>query len=110
MMSAKRNNYITNNIFLLMRHTLGSFKDIYASNLGHKEINTTLYSNCNQASDLSQQLELASELEFDLRNMVDWGRKWLVDFNAEKTHNADANDVKMDGFVLEEKSFLRCWG
>ena len=27
---------------------------------------TTLYSNCNQASDLWQQLELASELESDL--------------------------------------------
>ena len=29
---------------------------------------TTLYSNCDQASDLWQQLELASELEFDLRD------------------------------------------
>ena len=46
---------------------------------------TTLYSKCFQASDLWQQLELASELESDLRDTVDWGRKWLVDFNAEKT-------------------------
>ena len=46
---------------------------------------TTLYSKCDQASDLWQQLELASELESDLRDTVDWGRKWLVDFNAEKT-------------------------
>ena len=38
---------------------------------------TTLYSKCDQASDRWQQLELASEL--------DWGRKWLVDFNAGKT-------------------------
>ena len=37
-----------------------------------------------QASDLWQQLELASELESDLRETVDWGRKWLVDFNAGK--------------------------
>ena len=28
---------------------------------------TTLYSNCDQASDLWQQLELASALEYDLR-------------------------------------------
>ena len=42
---------------------------------------TTLYSNCDQASGLWQQLELASELESDLRDTVDWGRKWLVDFN-----------------------------
>ena len=43
---------------------------------------TTLYSKCDQASDLWQQLQLASELESDLRDTVDWGRKWLVDFNT----------------------------
>ena len=46
---------------------------------------TTLYSRCDGASDLWQQLELASELESDLRDTVDWGKKWLVDFNAGKT-------------------------
>ena len=46
---------------------------------------TPLYSKCYQASDLWQQLELASELESDLRDTVDWGKKWLVDFNAGKT-------------------------
>ena len=45
---------------------------------------TTLYSECDQASDLWQQLELASELESDLCNTVDWHRKWLVDFNVGK--------------------------
>ena len=40
---------------------------------------TILYSKCDWASDLWQQLELASELESDLRDTVDWGRKWLVD-------------------------------
>ena len=44
----------------------------------------TLYSKCDQASDLWQQLELASELESDLQDTLDWGRKWLVDFNAGK--------------------------
>ena len=34
--------------------------------------NTTLYSGCDQASDLWQQLELASELESDLQGTVDW--------------------------------------
>ena len=46
---------------------------------------TDLYSKCDQASDLWQQLELASELESDLQDTVDWGRKWLVDFNTGKT-------------------------
>ena len=36
---------------------------------------TTLYSKCDQASDLSQQLELAAELESDLRDTVDWVKK-----------------------------------
>ena len=41
---------------------------------------TTLYSKC----DLWQQLELASELQSDLRGTVDFGWKWLIDFNARK--------------------------
>ena len=49
---------------------------------------------------------------------MDWGRKWLVDFNAEKiqlvsfdqSNNTGAIDVKMDGSVLEENHLLRCWG
>ena len=51
----------------------------------------TLYSKCDQASDLWQQLELASELESDLRDTVDWGRKWLVDFNARKIQLVSVN-------------------
>ena len=35
----------------------------------------TVYSKCDQASDLWQQLELASELKSDLRATVDWGKK-----------------------------------
>ena len=43
-----------------------------------------LYSKCDQACDLWQQLELASELESDLPGTVDLGKKGLVDFNAGK--------------------------
>ena len=79
---------------------------------------TTLYSKCDQASDLWQQLELTSELECDLRDTVDWGRKWLFDFNAGKTqlisfdrfYKTGAIDVKMDGSVLEEKSYFKMLG
>ena len=60
-----------------------------------------------------EQLEVASELESDLQDTVDWGKKWLVDFNAGKTqlvsfdrsNNSGSIDVKMDGSVLEKKSF-----
>ena len=79
---------------------------------------TTLYSKCDRASDLWQQLELASELESDLRDTVDWGKKWLVDFNGGKTqlvsfdrsNNNGSIDVKMDGSVLEEKSTFKMLG
>ena len=72
---------------------------------------TTLYSKCDQASDLWQQLYLASELESDLRDIVDWGNMWLVDFNPGKTqlvlfdwsNNNGFIDVKMDESALEEK-------
>ena len=77
-----------------------------------------LYSKCDQASDLWQQLELASELEFDLQDTVDWGKKSLVDFNAGKTqlvlfdrsNNNGSIDAKMDGSVLEEKSSFKILG
>ena len=70
---------------------------------------TTLYSKCDQASDLWQRVELASELESDLQDTVDWVKKWLVDFNAGKTqlvsfdrsNNNESIGVKMDGSVLE---------
>ena len=72
---------------------------------------TSLYLKCDRVSDLWQQLELASEFESDLRDAMDWDKKWLVDFNAGKTqlvsfdrsNNTGANDVKMDGSVIEEK-------
>ena len=35
----------------------------------------TLFSKCGQTSDMSQQLELPSELESDLQDTVDWGKK-----------------------------------
>ena len=50
---------------------------------------------------------------------MDWGNKWLVDFNAGKTqlvlfdrsnNAAGAVDVKMDGSVLEEKSSFKMLG
>ena len=76
---------------------------------------TTLYSKCNQASDLWQQLEFASELESDLRDTVDWGRKWLVDLKTQlvsfdRSKNTGAIDVKMDGSVLEEKTSFKMLG
>ena len=49
---------------------------------------------------------------------MDWGRKWLVDFNARKTQlvlfdrpkNTGTIDVKIDGSVLEEKISFKMLG
>ena len=49
---------------------------------------------------------------------MDWGRKWLFDFNARKTrlvsfewsNNTGSIDVKMDGSVLEKKSSFKMMG
>ena len=73
----------------------------------------TLYSKCDQASDLWPQLGLASELKSDLRDTADWGRKWLVDFSTNKTqlvsfgwsYNFGSIDVKID--ESEEKSSFK---
>ena len=54
-------------------------------NIAIYDDDVTLYSRYDQAPDLLQQLDLASELESDLRDIVDWRRKWLVDFSATKT-------------------------
>ena len=81
---------------------------------------TILLSNlqCHQASDLWQQLESASELESNLWDTVDWGRKWLVDFNTwetqlvlfDRSNNTGTIDVKMNGSILEEKSSFQKLG
>ena len=47
-------------------------------------IRVILLFKCDWASDLWQQLELDFELESDPWDILDWGRKWLVDFDAEK--------------------------
>ena len=102
-------------LFLLY---INDFPDDRICNIAIYADDTTLYSKCDQASDLWQQLELASELEFDLRDTVDWGRKWLVDFSAGKTqlvlfvrsNNTGAIDVKMDGSVLEENLSFKMLG
>ena len=49
---------------------------------------------------------------------MDWGRKWLVDFNAGKlqlvsfdwSNKTGAIDVKKEGSVLHEKSSFRILG
>ena len=65
-----------------------------------------------------QELEFASELESDLRDTVDWGKKCLADFNSGKTqlvwfewsNNTGSIDVKIGGSILEEKASFKMLG
>ena len=49
---------------------------------------------------------------------MDWGKKWLVDFNAgtnqlisfDWSNNNGCINVKMDGSILEEKSYFKMVG
>ena len=90
-------------LFLLY---INDLPDDVICNIAISADDTTLYSKCDQASDPWQQLELASELESDLRETLDWGRKWLVDFSAEKTelvlfdNNNNNNNIL---FILGKK-------
>ena len=102
-------NFRSGTLFLLY---INDLPDDVICNIAIYADDTTLYSKCDQASDLGQQLESASELKSNLQDIVDWGRNWLVDFSAEKTqlvfidwsNNTDAIDVKMEWSVLEKKS------
>ena len=62
-------------LFLLY---INNLTDDVISDIAIYPDDTTLYSKCDQASDLWQQLVMASELESDLRDTVDWGRNWFV--------------------------------
>ena len=89
-------------------YTLIDLSDEFICDFTINVDDNTLYTKCDQASDLWQQLELTSELESSPGNTVDWGKKWLVDFNAGKTqlvsfdrsNNTSSIDVKMDGSII----------
>ena len=85
-------------------------------------MDTTIFSKCDQASDLWQQFKLVSELESNLQDTVDQCKKYLVHFSAGKTqmiyfdwsnntsNNNNNIDVKVGGSVLEEKSSFKKLG
>ena len=60
----------------------------------------------------------SSELESDLQDTVNWGKKYLTDLNAGKTqlvsfdrsNNNGSIDVKIDGSVLKEKLSFKMLG
>ena len=62
---------------------------------------------------------MIAELESDLLDTVDWGQEVVFNFNAGKpplvlfdwSNNTGAIDIKMDGPILDEKSYFGIfWG
>ena len=108
-------SFLRPTLFLLY---INDLPDDVICNIAIYANDATLYSKCDQASDQCQQLELAFELQSDLRDTEDWGRKWLVDFNAGRaelvsfdwSNNTVVIDVKWMGLFLRKIHILRCWG
>ena len=71
-----------------------------------------LFSKCDQASDLRQQLDLVSKLESEPRDTLNLARKWLANSNAGKTRSNSNGvyDVKLNGSVLEKKTCFKMMG
>ena len=58
-----------------------------------------------------QQLEMPLELVSDLRDNVDWDKKWLVDFNSGKTQLVSfdrSNNSGAVGLLWKKNHLLRC--
>ena len=97
---------------------INDFPDDVICNIVIYADDTTLYSKCDQASDLWQQLELTSELKSDIWHIVDWQRKCLVDFIAGKTQLLLLTGLttlvlliwKWMVLFLRKNYLLRCWG
>ena len=93
---APQGSILNSTLFLLY---INDLPDVVICSITIYADHATLYSKCDRASDQWQQLELASELECDLRDTVDGDRKWLASFD--QSNNTSAMDVKMNGPVLE---------
>ena len=54
---------------------INDLPDDFICNVAIYVYDTTLYSDCEQVSDLWQQLEFSSELESDLQDTMGWGQE-----------------------------------
>ena len=78
---------------------------------------TTVY-DCQEETDAFSMLDQARCLESDLQDIVEWGKKWLVTFNAGKTkllsvskcHKATPFSIPMNGKDLPENNSFRLLG
>ena len=65
---------------------MNELPDVVICNIANYADGTIFCCKFDKASDLWQQVELAFELEYYLRDTADFGMKWFVDFNAGKVN------------------------
>ena len=102
-------------LFLLF---INDLPDHVTSQLAIYADDSTLYSCLDKTDDLFDMVELAANLEYDLRSTVEWGKKWLVSFNTSKTKLLSINrfsspilpSVAMEGTSLPESGSFRLLG
>ena len=76
----------------------------------------TLYSGLPKSSCIFDKVELAADLESDLRTVVEWGDKWLVTCSKTKLlsviryHDPFLPSVNMPGKELPENELIRLLG
>ena len=78
---------------------------------------TTVY-DCRENTDEFSMCEQAGSLQLDLEDIVEWGEKWLVTFNAAKTkllsvsrcHKAPLTPISMNDRDLPENDSFRLLG
>ena len=63
---------------------INDLHDTILSKLAIYADDTTFYSFLGKTIDVRAKVEMAADLEDDLRTVVEWGKKWLVSFNASK--------------------------
>ena len=71
-------------LVLLFFLSFNDLPDNILSKLAINADNTTVYSCLGKTNDVFDKVEMAAELEVDLRTVVEWGDKWLVTFSSSK--------------------------
>ena len=98
---------------LLFLIFINDLPDEILSKLAIYADDTTLYSSLERSKEIEwDRLELAADLEYDLRTITEWGDQWLVSFNSAKTKLLSINKFKhpnlppisMGGKALPENS------
>ena len=64
---------------------INDLPDDLFSRVGIFADDTTIYSCLSKSHTVFEKVELAADLESDLRTVTEWGDKWLVSFNSSKT-------------------------